>query len=234
MPFSLLKRIKNQVVGKSHQIMDEAEDPVIVIEQAIRELEDNLKNSVTVLAEAKGRSVQAERALENTKTAIAEQEKKSDLVIQMVDGGKLSPENAEVAAQKIQFEMERLNGLLVSQEENATRYKTQEISYEKRVNDQKTKLQTLRSELTTIKADHQIGKAALDMEEKMSKFDSNSAMSAVERAKKNIANNKHKADALAGLNAEPVSASAEVDKILADAAKASGGSALDALRKAKK
>jgi phage shock protein A len=79
---SFFRRLFKVGQSNAHVIIDKIEDPIKMTEQGIRDLKNDLQESMTSLAEVKGIVIRTRKAAENQKKLAADYERKAMLLLQ--------------------------------------------------------------------------------------------------------------------------------------------------------
>lgn len=184
---SIFKRLFGIGSAEVHSALDKLEDPVKMTEQGIRDLKNDLNQSLQSLAEVKAITIRTRNELQAHQNAAAEYERKAILLLQKAQSGQITPAESDrlatealnkkeqaVQAARVHQEMLQKNEASVNQmEQNVQKLKSQISQWE--------------NELKTLKARAKVSEASQKINKQLANIDSSSTVSLLERMKDKVA-----------------------------------------------
>lgn len=208
--------------------LDKLEDPIKVTEQGIRDLKNDLDDSLKALAEVKALEIRSRNDLEKYTNAAKDYENKAMLLLQKAQNEELGAEEADrLATESLKRKKENLD--------LADQSKTNQAQFSKSVAQLESNIKTIRSnvskwdnELKTLKARVKVSSATKNINKQMAQIDSSGTVSMLEKMKDKVQQEEALAESYGDIANESRSIDEELDKALANSDKSN---ALDELKK---
>ena len=211
---SFLKRLFSLASAEVNAGLDKLEDPVRMTEQGIRELKKDLSQALQNYAEVKSMTVKAQRDMSVTSEEAKEWEGKAIVLLQQAESGQMSTEKAEHLAGEA---LERNKSAMARYHQAEQVYQNQTI-IEKDLRDKLQQLKSLvakyESELATLKARQKTATATKKINQQLSRLDSSSTVSMLDRMKTKVENEEHLAIAYRDMAAESTSVEDEINQAI--------------------
>lgn len=214
-------------VGQSeaNAAIDKLEDPIRMTEQGIRELKNDLSQSLNGLAEVKAMAIRANNDMAKYKDQSENYEHKAMLLLKKAEKGEIDPTEADrLASEALQKKAES--------DEQYDRSRRDKEQFDKSVSQIEAKTRQLRSsistyenELKTLKARDKVNKATTNLNKQLAQIDSNGTVSMLERMKEKVAQDEALAESYGEIANEAKSVDDEIDAAL----KSGSGTQSDAL-----
>jgi phage shock protein A len=214
-------------VGQSeaNAAIDKLEDPIKMTEQGIRELKNDLSQSLNGLAEVKAMAIRANNDMAKYKGQSENYEHKAMLLLKKAEKGEIDPTEADrLASEALQKKAES--------DEQYNRSRRDKEQFDKSVSQIEAKTRQLRSsistyenELKTLKARDKVNKATTNLNKQLAQIDSNGTVSMLERMKEKVAQDEALAESYGEIANEAKSVDDEIDAAL----KSGSGTQSDAL-----
>lgn len=213
------KRLFRIGSAEAHAALDKLEDPIKMTEHGIRDLKENLDDSLKGLAEIKALAIRARNDHETYSEKASEYERKAMLLLKSAQDGKLESSEADrLASESLARKTENAN--LAS--EALANQKKFEDSAEKL----KGNIQTLRSkighyenELKTLKARVRVASTTKNINKQMSMIDPQGTVAMLERMKDKVAQEEALAESYGEISTESRSLDQEIDEAIGDQGK---------------
>lgn len=227
---SILRRLFKIGQSEAHAAVDKLENPIRLTEQGIRDMKNDLNQSLQALAEVKAMIIRLNREIKNHTDAAKDYENKAMLLMKKVQDNSMD-----------QAEGERLaTDALTKKEESiqqANRGKKDLETYEKstaqlqaNVNTLKTNINKWENELNTLKARVKVSSTTKKLNKQLAQIDSTSTISMLEKMKDKVAQEEALAESYGDIAHENRSLDQEIDEAL-EGSSSSGSDALAELKK---
>ena len=183
---NIFKRIFRIGQAEIHAVVDKMEDPIKMTEQGIREMKEDLEQSLEAYAKVKALAIRTQNNCEKKKEEANEFENKAILLLQKAQKGELSPEKAESLAKEALLLKKQLLIEATELEKQATIHQNSAEELHKNVDILKFNISKWESELSTLKARVKVSNAAKMVNRQLANIDSNSTISMLERMKEKV------------------------------------------------
>ena len=211
---NLYVRIFKFIQSNAHALLTKFEDPVKLLEQAIRDLKKDFDESMKNVAQVKAIAIGVKKDIETKKQIAADYEKKAMLILKKAQNNELDSQEADRLA------TEALKKKQTALEEIA-RLKNDEKSYdeslkqmEKKVLELKNQIQKWEAEYQSLKARAIVAKTTKKANQQMSKLNSSSAASMIEEMKERITAEENLAASYAETSLLETNIDDEINKVL--------------------
>ncbi|MNI16719.1 hypothetical protein D3C73_700640 [compost metagenome] len=162
------------------------EDPIKMTEQGIREMKEDLEQSLEAYAKVKALAIRTQNNCEKKKEEANDFENKAILLLQKAQKGELSTEKAESLAKEALLLKKQLLIEATELEKQATIHQSSAEELHKNVDILKFNISKWESELSTLKARVKVSNAAKMVNRQLANIDSNSTISMLERMKEKV------------------------------------------------
>ncbi len=228
--WNFIKRLFRIGKAEANAAVDKLERPITMTKQGIRDLKQDMDESLKSLAEVKATAIRSKREANNHKEAAEDYKKKAKALLQMaLDGRKDEADANRLAAEA-----------MARREESLKLYQlalTNQNKFEGLVSKMETKIRTLKSqvakwenELKTLEARDKVSKATGKLNKQLANIDSSSTLSMLEKMKERVEEQEALSDAYGEMADEGKSIDEEIDAALSDTTLTSSA-ALDDLRR---
>jgi phage shock protein A len=192
---NMLKRLFRVGKAEAHAVINNLEDPIKMTEQGIREMKEQLEQSINALAQVKALAIRRKNEQANLVKQSEDYQNKAMLLVEkgikeempMEEADRLAKEALKLKTQSIQesniADLERL------------KLEADVDKMQIKINTLKTTISKWESELKTLKARVQVSQATLDINKKMTNLDQDSTISMLERMKDKVIQQEALADA---------------------------------------
>ena len=202
---SIFNRIFKVGQAAANKVVDKLEDPVEMTEQGIRDLKDNLAETVRSLAEVKGIAIRSRKAADQAKQSAADYGKKAEKLVGMGDD-----ENALLALEK----QETKKTEHARHNTEAKNHETGVAKMQTNVNKIKATIQEHEDGLITVRARQRTADATKKVNKQMANIDSSGTVAMLERMKAKVEETEIEAESYADLNDGDTSDDAKLDAAL--------------------
>ncbi|MEA2059260.1 MAG: PspA/IM30 family protein [Thermodesulfobacteriota bacterium] len=213
---SFFKRLFKVGESQAHSIVDKMEDPVKMTEQGIRDLKKDLSAAMSSLAQVKGIAIRTRKDADRNKNLAAEYERKAMMLLQKIQKNEIDPAEGERLATEALNRKEE-------NEKDAQRLAAEALSHEKRGNDLQSKVNKLKSTITTyendlitLKARARTAASTKKINAQLANVDSSSTIGMLEKMKARVEEDESLAEAYGEVASLDTSVDSEINAALAD------------------
>lgn len=214
--FGFFKRLFKIGEANAHAALDKLEDPVKMTQQGIRDLKEQLDQSLKSLAEVKAIAIRTSRETEADRQAADEYEKKAMALLKRAQAGQMDAAEAErLAAEALSRREEILKRHALNAQSKA-KYDTMVAGLESKIRELKSNIAQWENEAKTLEARAKVSDATAKINKEMAQIDSSGTMAMLEKMKQKVEEKEALADAYADMANSEKSVDAEIDKALND------------------
>lgn len=210
----IFKRLFNIGKGKISQKLEKAEDPVLLIEQQIRELKTALAESLRSLAEVKASHIRSKRETEHQLALGNEYERKAILLLQKAQIGEIDAKQADLLAAQALSRKEEIEKRVQGNAKNLSNYEAMVRKLEENAVQLRNQIDSWEQELRALKARAKVSEATRKLNEQLSGLDINGTVTLMNRLKENVEQQEALVDSYNVVIGNQNSLDAEIDKIL--------------------
>jgi len=211
---NVLNRLFKVGEAEAHSAIGQLEDPIKMTEQGIRDLKEDLDNSLKSLAEVKALAIRARDDHETNRTKAQEYESKAMRLLEQAERGEISSGDADrLAIEALRKKEEYINAMQSNIAEKER--------FDKNVNQLDAAIKKLRSdisgyenELKTLKARVKVSEASAKANKQMAQIDSSGTVAMLERMKDKVTQQEALAEAYGDISVQNHSLDDEIDKAL--------------------
>ena len=225
----IFKRLFKIGQAEAHSKIDKLEDPIKMTEQAIRDLKNDLRESIEALAEVKALAIRAKNETNNYKETSTRYESKAIQLLKRAESGAMSAEEADrLATASLQKKEEAMQNYKVSAT-NQLKYDQSVAKLESNIKMLKSKISKWENEAKMLKARAKVSKATKNVNKQLANIDSSSTVAMLERMKEKVDKEEALAESYADIANENRSLEEEIDSAL-EGSDTSANDALAALK----
>lgn len=200
--------------SQAHAALDNLEDPIRLTEQGIRDLKKDLQASMTSLAEVKAIAIRQKKEAEENKGRAAEYERKAMLLLQKMQKGELSQEEADRLALEVLKRKEEASA-------NAVRLMKEWEAQDKMAAQLQSKIGKLKStvtgyenDLVTLRARARTAASTKKINAQLAKVDSSGTLAMLEKMKTKVDEDESLAEAYGDMAEADKSVDEEINAAL--------------------
>lgn len=228
---SIFKRIFKVTQSETHAIIDKIEDPIKMTEQGIRDLKQDLQKAMASLAEVKSLAIRTRRDAQNKKKVAADYERKAMMLLEKMQKGDLDAAEAERLATEALNKKEQNAAESVRLTQEAERHEQMANQLQANVDKIKSTITTYENDLVTLNARAKTAAATRKINQQMTKLDSSSTISMLEKMKAKVEEEESLAVAYGELADIDKSVDDEISAALTSGATSSASDSLLELKK---
>jgi phage shock protein A len=228
---SIFNRIFKVTQSETHAIIDKIEDPIKMTEQGIRDLKKSLQEAMVSLAEVKSLAIRTGRDAENKKKVAADYERKAMMLLQKMQKGELDAVEAERLATEALNKKEQNAAETVRLSQEAERHEKMANQLQASVDKIKSTITTYENDLVTLNARAKTAVATKKINQQITKLDSSSTISMLEKMKAKVEEEESLAVAYGELADTDKSVDDEINAALTSGATSSASDSLLEMKK---
>ena len=212
---SFFKRLWRILTGHAHDLADKFEEPIKMTKQGIRELEEQLDESIKAFAEVRATAI---RSKNEVNKAAREAQAYKDKAIALLHKAQKSdnPAEAERLAAEAMAQREHKLQLYKANLEQQKKYDAMVNSMDRKIKMLKSQIAKWKTELKTLEARQKAAKAGLKINQVMAGMDSSKTLESLNRLKEQVEIDEIKSDVYGEMADKAKSIDEEIDTFLGD------------------
>ncbi len=159
---------------KAHAKLDKIEDPVALTEQSIKDLKQDLAESMKSLAEMKALAIRTKRDVQQAHRAAGQYEQRAMQFIGKAEQGDITMDEADRYALKALAQKDQILRVSSANEQNLQAYENMIRKLEIDIQKIRTQINTWEGELKTLKVRSRLSETSRRLNERMSSLSKNS------------------------------------------------------------
>ena len=211
---SIFKRLFKIGQAETHSIIDKLEDPIKLTEQGIRDLKNDLDQSLRALAEVKAMSIRSKKESADAKNRALSYESKAMMLLTKAEKGELDTAEADRLASEALKQKQDAENQSRSAEHNAASIDKNLVQLEINVKKLRSKISHYENELKTLKARAKVSQATTKLNKQMAQIDSTGTIAMLEKMKEKVTENEALGEAYGAIANENRTVDEEIDEVL--------------------
>lgn len=211
---NIFKRIFRIGQAEIHSVVEKMEDPIKMTEQGIREMRDDLNQSLEAYAKVKAMAIRTQNNINSKKKESEEYENKAILLLEKANRNEITSDQAEDLAKEALSLKKQLNEEVIELEQQVVIHEKSANEVHKNVEILKFNINKWENELATLKARVKVANATKVVNKQMAKIDSNSTISMLERMKEKVEEDEALAQAYGDLAKTSKTADDQINETL--------------------
>ena len=212
----IFQRLFKTGQAEAHSLVDKLEDPIKMSEQAIRDLKNDLQESLKALAEVKAISIRLSRESEDHRRRAEDYERKAMLLLQKAESGQMEEAEADRLARESLARVEEAQSRHAETSQQAQAQQAMATKLQSNVNDLKSKIASYENDLVTLTARTKTANATRKINQHLANIDSKGTTALLERMKEKAEEQEALAEAYGDMGDAATAVDDEIDKALAD------------------
>lgn len=211
---NIFQRLFSIFKAETNSAIEKFEEPIKLTEQGIRDLKVDLSKSIESLASIKAMAIRSRKEADGYKDKSKSYEKKAMALLKKAQGGDIDASEAERLAKEALSKKQQ-------NDESFKRADAERKRLEKATDDMQTKVQKLRSnistwetELRTLKSRVKVTEATKKVNKQLADVDPSSTLAMLERMKEKVDEQEALAESYEQIANENTSVDAEIDNLL--------------------
>lgn len=201
--------------SQAHAALDNLEDPIRMTEQGIRDLKNDLRASMTSLAEVKAIAIRLKKESEENKGRAAEYERKAMLLLQKMQKGELSQEEADRLALEVLKRKDEASANAVKQMKEWEAQDRMATQLQSKVEKLKSMVAGYENDLVTLRARARTAASTKKINAQLAKVDSSGTLAMLEKMKNKVIEDESLAEAYGDMAEADKSVDDEINAVLA-------------------
>jgi len=227
---SIFKRLFKIGQAEAHNIVDKLEDPIKLTEQGIRDLKNDLDQSLKSFAEVKALSIKNRKEANDLRNQATSFEEKAILLLQKAENGEIDSNEADRLATEALAKKEEAEQSARIADQNATKVDAQLTQLDQNIKKLRSNISHYENELKTLKARAKVSDATAKLNKQMAQVDSNGTISMLEKMKEKVTEKEALSEAYADIADSGRSVEEEIDDVLKSGPTPSSSDALAKLK----
>jgi len=211
---NIFKRIFRIGQAEIHSVVEKMEEPIKMTEQGIREMREDLNQSLEAYAKVKAMAIRTQNNINSKQKEANDYEQKAILLLEKANRNEITIDQAEnLAKEALTLKKQLL--------EEVEELKHQVVVHEKSAEEMHKNIEVLKfninkweNELATLKARVRVANATKLVNKQMAKIDSNSTISMLERMKEKVEDDEALAQAYGSLADKSKSVDDQINETL--------------------
>lgn len=210
----LLERTFKVIQSILHAFVSKFEDPVKMLDQAIRDLKTDLDQNIKSVAEVKAIAIGTKKQLDSKKQIAKDYEQKALMLLKKANAGELDQAEADrlatEALKKQKAALQEIQQLSLDSE----KYSAMLAELEKKAQEMKATIQKHEAEYKTLKARATVARTTKRINKQLNTMSNDSTMALIEDMKNKIQEEENLAEAYGEMNKLEPSIDDEINKAI--------------------
>ncbi len=211
----VFQRLFKMGQSQAHAAIDNLEDPIRMTEQGIRDLKKDLQDSMKSLAEVKSIAIRMKKEAEENKGRAAEYERKAMLLLQKMQKGEISQEEADRLALEVLKRKEEASANAVRQMKEWEAQDKMATQLQSKIGKLKSTVTGYENDLVTLRARARTAASTKKINAQLAKVDSSGTLTMLEKMKNKVEEDESLAQAYGDMAEADKSVDAEINAALA-------------------
>lgn len=212
----IFKRLVRIGKAETHSAIDKLEDPIKLTEQGIRELKEDLEESLRGLAEVKAMAIRSRNDHETYVDKSNDYEQKAIMLIKQASAGDIPSDEADRLATESLLRKEENLKMAAAALADKEKFETSAAQMEVNIKTLRSKIAHYENELKTLRARVKVANATKNINKQMANIDSDSTITMLERMKDKVAQEEALAESYGAMADESKTLDDEINKLLGD------------------
>lgn len=200
--------------AEANSVLDSMEDPITITEQGIRDLKNELEESIESLAQVKALAIRSKNEHEEFLSSIENYQEKAILLLSKAKNGSLEIAEAERLAKAALLKKEENNKAANNAKHEVVKLESAVLEMEANVAEIKKSISKWENELKTLKARIKVSNATQKMNKQMADVDASSTVDMLERMKHKVSQEEALAEAYGNIANNKTNIDFEIDEAI--------------------
>jgi len=227
---NIFRRLFRIGKAEAHSALDKLEDPIKMTEQGIRELKENLDDSIKGLAQVKALAIRSRNDNETYTEKAKEYERKAMLLLKQAQEGKIEMQEAERLATESLLRKEENEKLASDALADKEKFEASVAKLDGSIKGLRSKIGHYENELKTLKARVKVASATKEINKQMSSIDSDGTVSMLERMKEKVIEEEALAESYGDIANESRSIDEEIEKAIGSESRITANEELERMK----
>lgn len=227
---NIFRRLFRIGKAEAHSALDKLEDPIKMTEQGIRELKENLEQSIKALAEVKAMQIRSRNDHQMYSQKAVDYERKAMLLLKNGQGGSMDAAEADRLASECLVKKQENEKLASDALADKEKFASSVSKLDGNIKDLRSKISHYENELRTLKARVKVATATKNINKQMSSIDSDGTVSMLERMKEKVTQEEALAESYGDIASESHSLDDEIEKAIGDEGRITANEELEKMK----
>lgn len=200
--------------AEANSVLDSMEDPITITEQGIRDLKNELEESIESLAQVKALAIRSKNEHEEFLSSVENYQQKAILLLNKAKNGSLEIAEAERLAKAALLKKEENSKAANNAKDEVDKLESAVLEMEANVAEIKKSISKWENELKTLKARIKVSNATQKMNKQMADVDASSTVDMLERMKHKVSQEEALAEAYGNIAHNKTNIDFEIDKAI--------------------
>lgn len=227
---SIFKRLFKIGESEANALVDKLEDPIKLTEQGIRDMKQDLDESLKSYAEVKALSIKSRKDASDLRSKATSYEQKAVSLLQKAEKGEMPQAEADRLAGEALARKEEAEKAALVEEDNAKKVDSQLVQLDANIKKLKSNIGHYENELKTLKARAKVSDATTRLNKQMAQIDGTGTIAMLEKMKTKVAEKEALSEAYANVADSGRSVDEEIDQALTSSTPPEASEALAKLK----
>ena len=227
---SIFKRLFKIGESEANALVDKLEDPIKLTEQGIRDMKQDLDESLKSYAEVKALSIKSRKDASDLRSKATSYEQKAVSLLQKAEKGEMPQAEADRLAGEALARKEEAEKAALVEEDNAKKVDSQLVQLDANIKKLKSNIGHYENELKTLKARAKVSDATTRLNKQMAQIDGTGTIAMLEKMKTKVAEKEALSEAYANVADSGRSVDEEIDQALTSSTPQEASEALAKLK----
>jgi phage shock protein A len=211
---NIFKRIMKIGQAEAHSAIDKAEDPIVMSEQAIRDLRSDLDKCLEALAQVKAMSIRARNEAEEYTGKAEDYGQKAMMLLVKAQSGDMPAADADRLAKEALIKKAEAEGQVKRSLGEKEKFDLSVAQMDANITTLKQNISKWENELKTLRARVKVADATKDLNKQLSQMDSSGTVGTLERMRDKVVQKEALAEAYGEMANTTKSIDSEIDKAI--------------------
>ncbi|TVQ15321.1 MAG: PspA/IM30 family protein [Bacteroidetes bacterium] len=212
----ILRRLFKIGQAETHAAVNKLEDPINMIEQGLRDMNENREMAMRSLAEVKAMLIRRNKELISQQETEQDLQNKSMLLLKKAQQGEVDQHEVDELVKSNLKRKAEISREITIIKQDVVSLENQVATLEQNVNRIKYEIKQWENELRTLKARVKVGDATLKINQQMTSMDSSGVVSMLERMREKVLQDEALAEAYGDLAQSRETDQQRMDKKIQD------------------
>jgi len=213
----ILQRLGKVAEAFTNKRIDQFEEPIMMIEQAMRDLNTQLSNAIQNMAELKASSIRLQRQLDEAVSNSIDCENKAAMILIKAKKGDIPVEKAEEFARLYLSDKNKYDKQANQYSQDCSKQTEEVKKWEILIENLKKRIESQKNELIMLKSRARSAEATIKINRQLSNVDPNGTIALLERMKEKIAGKEALTQSLGQMASQQLSVDEKLKNYLGDA-----------------
>ena len=211
---NFFKRLFKMGQAEANSALDKMEDPILMIEQGIRDMRGDLSKNMEAMAQVKALAIRSKNDLESHESGASEYYEKAMLLLKKGQSGDLDASEAESLAKEALNKREEKLALVESAKADSVKFDGSVKQLESNITELKNNISEWENKLGTLKARAKVSKATTNLNKQLAEIDGGETVAMLERMKEKVNHEEALSEAYADMAKNNSSVDEKIDQAI--------------------